>query len=239
MTVSRTLVVSLSALLAVAACSNPFDIRDRQSYQAGMRDVAEDAAIVEALGWPVQQVGPIDLTRYASDGGVTEKAVFSTRVQGPMATGRVSVQVFCELNVCRSEHHFGVIDTTPPPALQELRRHQTGVEVTSLTADASGVTATVDIPRGVWFTLYPPGSKNAYTLYDAADGTPYGLVSATGCPLGGDCHGPASFVLTFEPVPDTVETVHLMEGESGFDSTEFGVHFPGLRLPPTPAHLRP
>lgn len=134
-------------------------------------------------------------------------------------TGHVGVQVPCGLNVCQSTHQVRLTDATPPAALREVRTDHSGVAPQTLSVTPDGVRAAVDIPRGVLFTLYPPGSANAYTLHDAADGTAYPLLSASGCPLGGACPG-----------PDSTTTVHRVEGEVGFGDTEHGVHFTGLRL---------
>lgn len=211
------------AVVGAGACSNPFNIKDTQSYQYGIRAVTSDEAVLEHTGWPAWPTGAVSLRRFEADGGTSEKAIFTTRVEGPDGAVRVQVRTMCILNECETEHHF---EPMASESTHEAKtRHISGIELVSLDAGPIATRATVSVPSGVAFKLYPAGSDNAYTLYDAVSRKAYPLQSTEGMPTGTSTPGPARFTLVFGALDTHTRRVHLIEGEVGFDDTEYGVHF--------------
>ncbi len=87
----------------------------------------------------------------------------------------------------------------------------------------------VQVPGGVEFKVYPTGSANGYSLYDASTGVGCPAVSVEAPAVGQWQRGPFEFTTGFDC--EVGETVHLLEGEVGFEDTEYGVSFYSVPRP--------
>ena len=226
-----TIVCVGTTVALLGACNNPFNIQNRISYSTAMRDVASDPAVIAELGWPVRQDGAVSLTKFESNGGTREDAVFSTRVIGPKGTGRVSVQSACVLDECTSQFSFTLLESVPSSHLEASTKDRSGVSLTRLDHTEEGLVATIDVPRGVGFKVYPAGSPNTYTAHDVETGPAWPAVEVDGPISDSWVPGPFTFTVRFDHHPGDPSPVHVIEGEQGFADTEHGVSFYSVPVP--------